>query len=216
MILNKNNQKGSTMMEALGVLTIYILLGAAGLGIVSNIWNLFKRNMAVNEARDIHKAISESYKTEGNYGKLFEGTSATAAENSAKNLCVEKIAPFQMCFGGSGGDYALRHRLGGSVQVVFADEDEGAENPKYNKYKLIFEGLSKKACMELAQINWFTQKGPNIYCMEFNDSKKACLSASSSCNTVSSPCSYSLYGFSTSNAAEVCSEDSNTISWTFF
>ena len=198
MVLTKNNQKGSTMMETLGVLGIFIMMGAAVLGLISNIWGLFKQNMVVNEARDIQKAISESYKAEGNYKKLLENYEADS-DDPIRQLCSEKIVPFQMCSGDK-----LKHRLGGQVFVSPVEEGE-----PYSKYMLTFTGLSKKACISLAQINWFTQKQSAIYGMIINDKDPILRNGSDQ----------TLYNFSIGNAMNACDNSTNgtnSIGWIFY
>ena len=222
MLLDRNNQKGATMMETLGVLAIFVMMGAAAFGLISNIWGLLKQNMVVNEARDIQKAISDSYKAEGTYKKLFkeEGNEWDAVTNpsaAARPLCAEKIAPYQMCSGGE-----LHHRLSGKVFVSPDDEDVGAEDPKYNKYKLTFMGLSKKACVALTRINWFTQKQSAIYRMSINVTGTGggtfiCLPGDQSAICTDS---LNIYNFSLGDAMSACNDSDqqhkNTVDFVFF
>ena len=211
MILTKNNQKGSTMMETLGVLGIFVMLGAGAISLIGNIWGLFKQNMVVNEVRDLQKAISESYKAEGNYYRLFHDKnnewSSSNEEAASKPLCVEKIAPFQMC-----SDNKLRHRLGGKVFVspVLSEEMDNCE--KCDKYMITFTQLSKKACVTLAQLNWFTQKKSDIFQMMIND-ELFCLPGNSDTNCSEDK---NIYNFSIGDAMSACSESVNQIQWVFF
>ena len=220
MILTKNNQKGSTMMETLGVLSIFVMLGAGAISLIGNIWNLFKQSMVVNEARDLQKAISDSYRAEGNYYKLFHDKdnewSSSNEEAASKPLCVEKIAPFQMC-----SDNKLRHRLGGKVYVSPVLVDEESDNcVKCEKYMLTFTSLTKKACVALAQINWYTQKKSDIYQMRINYESEGeglvvCLPGN---NDDSCSEDKNIYNFSRNDAMGACNKsgNDNQIDWIFF
>ena len=59
MILDKNNQSGATMMEALGVLTIIVMLGVSVIKLVGNIFSMFNQAVVVSQIKDLQKVISE-------------------------------------------------------------------------------------------------------------------------------------------------------------
>lgn len=134
---DKNNQKGATMMEMMGVLTIIILLSVSAIQLIGSIFNMFRESLVANEVKDLQKAITDRYRFEGNYRRLFEENSDVEAF-----LCESKMAPFQMC---SDGD--LFHRMGGEVSVVAWDDE-------YDKYSIIFYDMPKKACVRAGEINW--------------------------------------------------------------
>lgn len=158
MLFIKNNQKGATMLETLGVLTIISMLGIGTIKLVGNVMAMFKQSLVVNEVRDIQQAISGRYSFEGNYSELFKDT--TEYGNSVEDqiiianlLCSEKMIPNQLCGGGM-----LRHRMGGDIWILNTDDEN-----KFMRYALQFEGLTDKACLNLAQINWHNKKKSNIY-----------------------------------------------------
>ena len=223
MILTKKNQRGATMMETLGVLAIFVMLGAGAISLIGNIWDLFKQSMVVNEARDLQKAISDSYRAEGNYYKLFHdednewSPSGSNVEAASKPLCVEKIAPFQMCSGNK-----LHHRLGGRVVVSPVIDGESQNCEKCEKYMLSFEGLTKRACVALAQINWYTQKKSDIFQMRINCNSEGCDHSTTIClpGNKDESCSEdkNIYNFSRNDATAACNADGNKnqIDWIFF
>lgn len=157
MLFIKNNQKGATMLETLGVLTIVSILSLSTIKLVGNIMAMFKQSLVVNEVRDIQQAISGRYSFEGNYSELFkditspDGSTEEDQIKIANFLCSEKMLPNQLCGGGM-----LHHRMGGDIWILKTDSS--------NKiYALQFGGLTDKACLNLAQINWHNKKKSNIY-----------------------------------------------------
>lgn len=148
------NQKGSSMIEMLGVLTIVGMIGMGSIKIISSVYNLFIQNMIVTEARDLQKALSERYRFEGNYTiELFNNRSCEGDQDTvAQFICSQKLAPFQMCSGGR-----LHHKGGGDVKVC-----AHADN---NKYYITFYNLTNNSCAALAQVNWYTRQKSDIYQM---------------------------------------------------
>ena len=208
MISVKNNQKGSTMMEALAVLAIFVMMGASAIALIASVWGIFRQNLVVNEARDLQKAISDSYKAEGTYERLLQDWADNNVDRykPAESLCSEKIAPPQMC-----SNNKLRHRMGGEVFVSPVDSNN-------NKYMLTFMGLSKKACVALAEINWFTQKQTFLQQMRINfdgtTGTVVCLpGVGENCSS-----SLTLYNFSTGDAMNSCNKSNgeNVVDWIFF
>ena len=162
MILDKNNQSGATMMEALGVLTIIIMLGVSVIKLVGNIFSMFNQAVVVSQIKDLQKVISERYRFEGNYANLFEDRTP---EEVTAFLCDEKMAPFQMC-----NDGLLFHKSGGEVWIMPVEnyDEEGEPFNDYNKYAMTFWSLSDTTCINAAQINWYSQKKSDVYKMVIN------------------------------------------------
>ena len=110
MLLNKNNQNGNSLLEAMAVITVISMLSASAYKIISNAHGMFNMSMATSEIKDLQKAISGVYDFSGNYDELF-------ADDVYKVLCEkDKSAPNQMCIK-KGTSYVLRHRLSGDVEI---------------------------------------------------------------------------------------------------
>ena len=211
-MLDKNNQKGATMMEMLGVLTLIIMLGNSAIKLIGNIFDMFKQKLVVNEVRDLQKIISERYKFEGNYKGLLENRTP---EQVAEFLCTSKMAPYQMCVNGR-----MYHRMGGEVWVmpVVNYDGDGNELTDYGKYALVFWGLSDRTCVNAAQINWYMQQKSDIFKMVINgDKADKRLSVDMPYNMEEGSKNFPV------NPADVmaaCSneedDDKNTIEWVFF
>lgn len=211
-MLNKNNQKGATMMEMLGVLTIIVMLGISAIKLIGNIFDMFKQNLVVNEVKDLQKVISERYKFEGNYKELLENKTP---EQVTAFLCAEKMAPYQMCSNG-----LLHHRMGGAVWVmpIVNYDADGNAVTDYSKYALVFWGLSDKTCINAAQINWYTQQKSDIFKMLINSGvEDKELSVDMPYNMAEGS---RIFPVNPADVMRACSngddDDKNTIEWVFF
>jgi len=203
----KFSQSGSSMIEMLGVLTVAGMLGFGILKTISAVHGVFIQNMVVDEAQDLQKRISERFRFDGNYNKtLFNNKSCNDDDKVAKYLCDEKIAPFSMCSNGK-----LYHRGGGEVKVC-----QYGDNNQYDKYRIVFRGLSKRSCVALAQADWVIRKKSYIYDMSVNpndESKKTIIYS----NYYSGDHGNNVFPVGTSKAMEICNNgDDNTIQLTFF
>lgn len=208
MVFMKKNQSGATMVEAIGFLTVVIMLGLSSIKLVGNLYGLFKQSLVVNEIKDLQKVISGRYKFEGNYKELLENKTP---EETAAFLCDKKMAPFQMCING-----LLYNRAGGEVWVVpFEEIDEDGNSYKnYTKYKMIFSGLNDRACVEAAQINWYTQQKSDVYKMIINSESENNLVVDLPYNQQDETKAFPVLP---SDVMQACNEgDDNQIEWVLF
>ncbi|MBE6454104.1 MAG: hypothetical protein E7017_04380 [Alphaproteobacteria bacterium] len=206
--LNKNNQKGSTMIEALGVLTIIVMLGVSSIKLIGNIMGMFKQSLVTSEIRDLQKAISERYRFEGNYKSLLEGKTS---DQIVKYLCDEKIAPNQMC-----ANDKMYHRMGGPVWVMpIVDYDaSGNAVSDYSKYAVTFWNLTDRACVNVAEINWHNKDRSDIYKLIINSGKTFQKTFDLPQNLYEGSLSFPV---SVSEAMKGCkNDDSNNVEWVFF
>jgi type II secretory pathway pseudopilin PulG len=162
----KSYQKGSSMIEMLGVLGIIAVLSISAIKVVSNGLDVLKQNLVVTQLRNLQKNISERYNLEGNYQTLLESKNSAQV---AEALCTQKLAPYDMCFSDSDGSYSLVHRLGGDVIVeaesaAFTDS-EIAESENYERYALVANGLSDRTCINAAQVTWSSKQKDVLYRM---------------------------------------------------
>lgn len=211
MVKNINNQKGSSMVEMLGVLTVLAMLGMGTIKFIGNVHNVFIQNMVVSDARDLQKVISDRYRFEGNYENLFKNRSCDADPDTvAQFLCGacqgcdsrDRMAPFQMCSNGQ-----LHHRGGGSVRICPYDE-------AYEHYVMFFEGLTDRSCTALAQVNWYTRQKSDIYRMIINSGVvgKELAVESQFTKTENSV----VFPITASQAMAACSNEENDIQLVFF
>lgn len=190
MTVVKNNQKGTSLMEALAVVSVIGVLTISIFNIIASTYDTFKQSMTSSDVKDLQKAISGVYNFSGDYGNLLK-------EGYEKVLCeTDKSIPSHMCIK-SGGGYNLRHRLGGKVEI----------GPGYNtkSYYIKFDGLSKKNCINLTQIDWLDRKKIDIYQMDINSDKVACFPKTNTCG-----------GFPVSSSAFSKCKNKNSIKWYFY
>lgn len=204
------DQKGSSMIEMLGVLTIIGMVGMGSIKIISNVYNLFIQNMIVTEARDLQKTLSDRYRFEGNYtSELFKNKECDkeGVDEVAQFICNNKMAPFQMCSGGK-----LHHRGGGDVKIC--------EHNDKNKYYMTFYNLTNNSCAALAQVNWYTRQKSDVYQMSIYDGAASgddiepfVVDSSYSRNEATT----NTFPISTIQALGACNhQDNNVIQLTFF
>lgn len=189
----KNNQKGSSLIEALAVISVISVLSISALKIISSVYGLFKINMATNEIKELQKNISGVYNYSGNYKQFFEN-------DVYKTLCeTDKVAPSQMCVKND-SSYILRHRLSGGVTIDKSDDSEG--------YLITFEGLNKKNCATLAQIEWLDRKKISIYQLNINETPVAYFPKRNN----------KVFPIDVKSAFSYCNKggEKNTITWFFY
>ena len=160
MFFIKNNQKGSSLLEVLAILTIVSMLTISVMKIITNVYALLKQNMIVSEIKDVQKAISGVYNFSGNYELLFKDV------DYRKILCeTDKSIPNQMCIRDGDDNYSIKHRSSGLVTISPIDN--------YKSYSIKVEGLNKKNCIGLAEVNWVDRKRVDIYRLDINGSDVA-------------------------------------------
>lgn len=201
-------QNGSSMLEALGVLAVLGMIGISTIKFIGAIYDKFIQNMVVVEARDLQKSISDRYRFDGNYIKLFSGRSCEGSDSVADFLCgtcaecneKDRLVPFQMCKNGK-----IVHKGNGDVQIC---EYEG----ETDKYYMIYHGLTKTVCAALAQVDWHTRQKSEIYQMVINPEK------SSEFNVISPVIGVSGNSFpiTADQATKACVEEINTVQFVFF
>ena len=201
MFLSRLNQKGSSMVEMLGVLAVVSMLGISVIKLVGNVMDMFKQNLVANEVRDLQKAISGRYKFEGNYKELFEGKTEDETINF---LCSNKMAPFKMCNGSS-----LKHSMGGAVRISCFLVSGVCD---YTKYVLSFENLSDRTCINVAQINWFSKQKSDIYDIFVNEELVGVLPHNKTPDS-----DEEILPLSTKSILETCNrKGENIVTWTFY
>lgn len=157
-MIAKNNQCGSSLLEALAVISVIAVLSISALSVITNIYNMFKQSMATSEIRDIQRSISGIYNFSGDYKMLFQ-------DDPYKILCEEdRSIPNQMCLK-SGSSYKIKNRLSGNVTISPSADMKG--------YLVKYEGLSRKNCLELAEIDWLDRKRVDLYQLDINDTPVA-------------------------------------------
>lgn len=191
MLKTESNQKGSSLIEVLGVISIVGILAISALKIITNIYELLKVSLATSEIKDLQKNISGVYNYSGDYEQLFLG-------DAYKTLCeTDKVAPNQMCVK-KDSSYVLKHRLSGSVVLDKSDDSKG--------YTITFGNLSKKNCVKLSQIEWLDRKKISIYQIDINETEVAHFPKKAN----------KEFPITATTSSVACNKKENSITWYFY
>ncbi len=185
------DQKGTTMLETMAVLSVITVFTIAAISLVGSMFDMFKQNMVVNEIKEIQKTITGRFQLEGSYADLFK--------MSVEDLKKEKLLPSQM-FVNDG----IYHRLGGEVTISKPDAGEGY-------YNVTFNDLNNRACLNLAQVEWVVNQGSDLMELKIN---KDVYKIPVSKNNIE-PGDANALPMTLNKAAKSCGDDDNTITWTF-
>lgn len=149
--MQKSNQKGYTMIEAVATISILIMVISGMTKTVSNMFAKYKYNEVLLQIKDLRKIVSDRYAAIGDYTGL-----------SAKQLIDEKIAPATMVAGN-----ILLNSFGGQVYL------EPADSYGTNKsFSMQFTNLPRNVCIEVANINWRVDDTSTLIQMVINDKNK--------------------------------------------
>ena len=156
-ILSKNDQKGRSMVEMLGVLAIIGVLSVGGISGYSKAMAKFKMTKAQDQISMLLMNIRTAFATSPSYEGLDNGTAVSFA-----------IAPGDMYSGkvsDAGSDAQLNNAFGGEAYVYAC----GEENPKYpcagdnyasasadQYFAIAMTNLGREACVSLASSDWGT------------------------------------------------------------
>ena len=161
-ILSKNDQKGRSMVEMLGVLAIIGVLSVGGISGYSKAMAKFKLTKAQDQISMLLMNVRTAFATSPSYKGLNNASSVAFA-----------IAPGDMFSGdaiptsyGKGQLAQLNNAFGGGAHVYScADEDRekecytgtGSTTTKSDQYFAIsLDNLGREACVSLASSDWGT------------------------------------------------------------
>lgn len=152
-ILSRNDQKGRSMVEMLGVLAIIGVLSVGGISGYSKAMAKFKLTKAQDQITMLLMNIRTAFATSPSYAGL-------TTENSREF----NIAPNDMF---SGTDGHLNNAFGGEAYVFSCDQTEGgvgcatidnaitAQND-VQYFAITLDHLGREACVSLASADWGT------------------------------------------------------------
>ena len=161
-ILSKNDQKGRSMVEMLGVLAIIGVLSVGGISGYSKAMAKFKLTKAQDQISMLLMNIRTAFATSPSYAGLNNGTAVSFA-----------IAPGDM-YGGSTDSISnsmsvshLNNAFGGHAHVFSCGETgtsfecSGGENSSDKIdtdqfFAIVMTGLGREACVSLASSDWGT------------------------------------------------------------
>ena len=192
-ILNRNDQKGRSMVEMLGVLAIIGVLSVGGISGYSKAMAKFKLTKAQDQITMLLMNIRTAYATSPSYAGL----------NSASAITYN-LAPQEM--GNSGTLYGA---FGGPVDVAAT----GASN---TYFRITLHSLGKEACRSLATSDWGADGLVEMLVGADNANANAI-------GTVTLPCTSGTGSYCIANmpvplatAASVCNNEVSYITWVYY
>ena len=130
--MKKNQQKGATMVETLGVLGIISMVTITLFGIIGKAYDRYKQAEIVDEIRTLQKNIKHRYAADYDFSELSQS-------NVQSKLIEEKVVPGYMVL-----DDQVVHAYGSTVDF----------SGTANNYSITFNNVSKQGCVELLMQDW--------------------------------------------------------------
>ena len=135
-------QSGRSMIEAIGYISIMIMLTVSITAAVNSGYFKFRLGRIHQELMDLIKVISQRYVAAENYKDVKFNT-----------LVEEKIVPIEIKKG--------THSFGGTIEIGKGDENG-------NTYFIRFNHLPTQSCMELGSRLWIVNDGSDLDAMDIN------------------------------------------------
>ena len=135
----RNNEKGRSMIEMLGVLAIVGVLSVGGLAGYSKAMIKYKTTKLINEVSEIVMNTRTLYMNQ------------ESLEGLTMDILVRSSAiPHNMIQGNVESSYAVKHAFGGSVSVFPSLDNDGIEHA----FELYINDINNISCMTLASMDW--------------------------------------------------------------
>ena len=152
MTMIKTNESGRSMIEMLGVLAIIGVLSVGGIAGYSKAMNKFKTNKVADNVSMLVANIKTMYAQQNSYDGLTDGSAVDMGL-----VPDELVADKTPGTGGAASTVTLTNAYNGSVDInasnsVGATTDADAGDSL--AFTIVFNGLSKEACITLATNDW--------------------------------------------------------------
>lgn len=185
-------ESGRSMVEMLGVLAIIGVLAAGAYALAGSAIGKYRISQGVAQLSSLSKGISRYYAAAGQYVDI-----------DVENLIKDGVPMSNMKKDAN----SLRHVFGGDVVVGPQDcttptgEDEFCES-----FYITFEGLYRKACIEMATMSWADTDSSRLKSIKINDTEFVWKSSNASEKELP---------ISIVDAGEDCESSGNSITWVF-
>ena len=143
--MNRPNENGRSMIEMLGVLAIIGVLSVGGIAGYSKAMEQFKINKTIEQISQIATNVRTLYANQGDYAGLNLETIIKA------NALPEELID------SSWGYNAFINGFGGYSNIYTAMDDKA--------FMISFGSLPKKACQQLASVDWGIEDGSGLVAM---------------------------------------------------
>lgn len=146
--LYKSEQSGRSMVEMLGVLAIIGVLSVGGIAGYSKAMAKFKTSKALDQVSTTVANIRTLYSGQPNYEGL----------NTAIAIKMGAIGA-EMLSGQSATSATIAYNAFNGEVTITATEVSGRKNAGF---ELVFSGLSKEACVQMASSDWGSGSGSGL------------------------------------------------------
>lgn len=146
--LNKKEQSGRSMVEMLGVLAIIGVLSVGGIAGYSKAMAKFKTSKALDQVSMTVANVRTLYSGQPNYSGL---TTAIAIQMGAIGA--------EMLSGQSATSASVAYNAFNGSVTINATTVSGRTNAGF---ALVFSGLSKEACVQMASSDWGSGSGSGL------------------------------------------------------
>ena len=143
--MNETNENGRSMIEMLGVLAIIGVLSVGGIAGYSKAMEQFKINKTIDQISQIATNVRALYANQGDYAGLNLATIKKA------NAFPEELNDDYYM------GYAFTNGFGGYSNIYTAMDDKA--------FMISFGSLPKKACQQLASVDWGTENSSGLVAM---------------------------------------------------
>ena len=137
-----SEQSGRTMFEAMGYISIGIMLSVSIATAVNSGYFRFRIGRMHQELMDLKKVVSQRYVAADSYNGI-----------NFDKMIEEKIIPFEL--------RNKRHSFGGDVEI-------GAGDANGETFYIKFSSVPEQACVELGSILWVVNDGSDLDAMDIN------------------------------------------------
>ena len=156
------NQNGRSMIEMLGVLAIIGVLSVGGIAGYSKAMEKMKINKTIQEISHISQNIRTLYFNQKSYDGLsyFE---ETADLLRSTGTVPEYMFGDEIISNDDGFSTKMYNAFGGGVYII----DDAVHNVgEYKAFDLIYTGIPKNICVELATKDWSYLDGLNAFLVQ--------------------------------------------------
>ncbi len=163
--MKTSHQQGRTMLETLLYLGVIGVLAMATFVLVNNVYDKFKLEKLLEQVKSLRQLINTKFLVDGNYEKL--SCSKMPLEEGRSPIVPKDMKVANPDCASSDEFFALYHAYSGLVRIwpdnyPFEGAGAVANSDKKNVYKIQFEGLSAKECVELGMLNWVSQDSSDL------------------------------------------------------
>ena len=189
--LYKSEQSGRSMVEMLGVLAIIGVLSVGGIAGYSKAMAKFKTSKALDQVSTTVANIRTLYSGQPNYKGLNTKIAIQMGAIGAEMLSGQSATSATAAYNAFNGTVTI------SATTVSGRENAG--------FQLIFSGLSKEACVQMASSDWGSGSGSGLVSVQAGNATAG--------TTASGTLPLNL-----ATAASGCNVegDSNTVTWVYY